>query len=35
MLGYSSARETLNTYNDLFDEDLDDVAVGLNDTAAA
>ena len=34
MLGHSSAKETLNTYSDLFDDDLDSVAVVLNDTAA-
>ncbi len=34
MLGHSSAKETLDTYSDLFDDDLDSVAVALNDTAA-
>ena len=34
MLGHSSAKETLDTYSDLFDDDLDGVAVVLNDTAA-
>ncbi len=34
MLGHSSAKETLDTYSDLFDEDLDSVAVALNATAA-
>ncbi|HEY8914414.1 tyrosine-type recombinase/integrase [Lacisediminihabitans sp.] len=34
MLGHSSAKETLDTYSDLFDDDLDGVAVALNDTAA-
>ena len=33
MLGHSSAKETLYTYSDLFDDDLDGVAVALNDTA--
>ena len=33
MLGHSSAKETLDTYSDLFDNDLDGVAVALNDTA--
>lgn len=35
MLGHSSAKETLDTYSDLFDEDLDSVAVALNATGAA
>lgn len=30
MLGHSSAKETLDTYADLFDSDLDSVAVALN-----
>ena len=30
MLGHSSAKETLDTYSDLFDEDLDSVAVALD-----
>lgn len=30
MLGHSSAKETLDTYADLFDADLDSVAVALN-----
>lgn len=34
MLGHSSAKETLDTYRDLFDEDLDSVAVALNATGA-
>jgi len=34
MLGHSSAKETLDTYSDLFDDDLDGVSVALNDTAA-
>lgn len=34
MLGHSSAKETLDTYSDLFDEDLDSVAVALDATAA-
>ncbi len=34
MLGHSSAKETLDTYSDLVDEDLDSVAVALNATAA-
>ncbi|MCU1509537.1 MAG: site-specific integrase [Glaciihabitans sp.] len=34
MLGHSSAKETLDTYSDPFDEDLDSVAVALNATAA-
>jgi integrase len=34
MLGHSSTKETLDTYSDLFDDDLDGVAVALNDTAA-
>ena len=33
MLGHSSSKETLDTYSDLFDDDLDGVAVALNDTA--
>jgi integrase len=35
MLGHSSAKETLDTYSDLFDDDLDSVAVALNDRGAA
>ena len=35
MLGHSSAKETLDTYSDLFDVDLDTVAVALNDAGAA
>ena len=35
MLGHSSAKETLDTYSDLFDDDLDGVAVALNDRGAA
>jgi integrase len=35
MLGHSSAKETLDAYSDLFDEDLDSVAVALNKTGAA
>ena len=35
MLGHSSAKETLDTYSDLLDEDLDSVAVALNATGAA
>ena len=34
MLGHSSAKETLDTYSDLFDEDLDSVAVALDASAA-
>ena len=34
MLGHSSAKETLDTYADLFDDDLDSVAVALNDIVA-
>ncbi|MCU1480135.1 MAG: site-specific integrase [Subtercola sp.] len=34
MLGHSSAKETLDTYADLFDDDLDSVAVTLNDIVA-
>ena len=34
MLGHSSAKETLDTYSDLFDDDLDSVATVLNDMAA-
>jgi integrase len=30
MLGHASAAITLDVYADLFDEDLDDVAVALN-----
>ena len=30
MLGHSSAKETLDTYAELFDTDLDSVAVALN-----
>ena len=33
MLGHSSAKETLDTYSDLFDEDLDSVAVALDASA--
>ncbi len=35
MLGHSSAKETLDTYSDLFDEDLDSVAVALNAVGAS
>ncbi len=35
MLGHSSAKETLDTYSDLFDEDLDSVAVALNALGAS
>jgi integrase len=31
MLGHSSAKETLDTYSDLFDSDLDQVAIALNE----
>jgi integrase len=31
MLGHTSAKVTLDTYADLFDDDLDAVAVTLND----
>lgn len=31
MLGHASAAMTLDTYADLFDDDLDAVAVALND----
>jgi integrase len=34
MLGHSSAKETLDTYSDLFDDDLDAVAVALNQVGA-
>ena len=34
MLGHSSAKETLDTYSDLFDDDLDSVAVALNHIGA-
>ena len=30
MLGHASAKETLDTYSDLFDADLDSVAAALN-----
>jgi hypothetical protein len=30
MLGHSSAKETLDTYADLFDDDLDSVAAALD-----
>lgn len=33
MLGHASASMTLDVYADLFDEDLDAVAVALNDNA--
>ncbi|TFB95594.1 site-specific integrase [Cryobacterium sp. MDB1-18-2] len=33
MLGHASAKETLDTYADLFDSDLDSVAVALNQVA--
>jgi integrase len=33
MLGHASASMTLDTYADLFDDDLDGVAVALNDQA--
>jgi integrase len=29
MLGHSSAKETLGTYGDLFDDDLDEVAISM------
>lgn len=35
MLGHSSGNETLDTYSDLFDEDLDGVAIALNGRGAA
>jgi integrase len=34
MLGHSSAKETLDTYSDLFDSDLDQVAVALNEVVS-
>jgi integrase len=34
MLGHASAAMTLDVYADLFDDDLDAVAVGLNHAAA-
>lgn len=34
MLGHASAAMTLNVYADLFDDDLDAVAVALNKSAA-
>jgi integrase len=30
MLGHSSTKETLDTYADLFDDDLDSVAIALD-----
>ena len=33
MLGYASAAMTLDTYADLFDDDLDNVASALNEIA--
>jgi len=35
MLGHASAAMTLDTYADLFDNDLDAVAVALNDARRA
>jgi integrase len=35
MLGHASAAMTLDTYADLFDDDLDEVAERLNETAAS
>lgn len=35
MLGHASAAMTLDTYADLFDDDLDAVAVALNDARRA
>jgi integrase len=34
MLGHASAKETLDTYADLFDADLDSVAIALNQMIA-
>ena len=34
MLGHASAAVTLDTYSDLFDDDLDDVADRLDEAAA-
>ena len=34
MLGHASAKETLDTYTDLFDDDLDGVAAALDDVLA-
>ncbi|MCU1584535.1 MAG: site-specific integrase [Microbacteriaceae bacterium] len=34
MLGHSSAKETLDTYSDLFDADLNSVARALNEVVA-
>jgi integrase len=34
MLGHASAKETLDTYADLFDSDLDNVAVALDDAVS-
>ncbi len=34
MLGHASAAMTLDVYADLFDDDLDAVAIALNDGAA-
>jgi integrase len=34
MLGHASAAMTLDVYADLFDDDLDAVAIALNDDAA-
>jgi integrase len=35
MLGHASAAMTLDVYADLFDDDLDAVAIALNDGATA
>lgn len=35
MLGHASAAMTLDVYGDLFDDDLDAVAIALNDGATA
>lgn len=35
MLGHASAAMTLDTYADLFDDDLDAVAVGLDEARSA
>ena len=35
MLGHASAAMTLDVYTDLFDDDLDAVAVRINDAAVA
>lgn len=34
MLGHSSAKMTLDVYAELFDDDLDGVAIALNDTVS-